>query len=230
MNWKTIDKLEAKIPGADTYRGELCTFEVRLGRHTTPLYLSEKYEEKFRIENKQYEIAVEAPTLHEAKEKLRDLLAASDNYSGKWSLWLKIDVSGGCDKSWRGEEATCTIRMEFIAELTTKKNGNVRKRHVSLAEQLPRPFTGEYWKPTTHKELSNLCDGPAKPKPGSYSDPYDVWIEATPEIVKTVRILQSRLGESGEKVKDALSKKRFLETIESVCSGGTLLLGTGLSK
>lgn len=188
MNWKTIDKLEADVPGVDNgYKGETCEFDVRLGRHTTPLRLGEHSAERFRIENVKFEISVEADSLHEAKAMLRDKLAASEDYSGHWKLWLKVDVDGGFDHSWRGESANCSIRCEYILELITRRGGKVRRRHMMLDKPLPDPFVGEFWIPTTHKELSGLRDGPAKPKPDKdrrfrhlQSDPI---VEATPELV-----------------------------------------------
>lgn len=233
LNWKTIDKLEAVIPGVDNgYKGELCEFDVRLGRSGTPIHLSEHFEERFRIENTKFEIVVEAASLSEAKALLREKLSSSEDYSGHWKLWVKVDVDGGSDKSWRGETASCAIRMDFILELTTRRGGKVRKRHTSMEKPLPVPFVGEYWIPTTHKELSQLRDGPAKPKPetGRFkhlsSDPI---LEATPELIETIRKMQALLGASGEKVKAAMSKKRILSTLEAVRqSSGTRLLTEGV--
>jgi len=230
MNWKTIDKLEAKVPGADTYRGEWVTFDVRLGRSTMPLRLSGEDDERFRIENTEFDIAVEATTLQEAKALLREKLATSEDYSGTWKLWMKIDVSGGYDESWNGESATCTISVAYVLELTTGKGNRKRKRHIALKESLPHPFVGEFTRPTTHAELSRLSDGAACPPRNDRRrlyDKEDVWVEATPEIVETIRMLQRRLGESGDNVKAALSKKRFLETLASVRSGNSRLIGGG---
>lgn len=90
---------------------------------------------------------------------------------------------------------------------------------------LPTPFVGEFPKPHGHKELSRLDNGPAVPKRERWNKD-EIWIEATPELVETIRLLQRRLGESGAAVEKALSKKRFLETLEAVRSGGRLL-GSG---
>lgn len=231
MNWKTIDKLEAKVPGAqNSYKGEMCEFDVRLGRHYSPLRIDIGGEqttddERFRIENKTLDIAVEAATLHEAKQMLREKLAGSEDFSGTWILWMGVDVTGGYDASWNSETGDCTIKTKFVAELTTGKGKRTRKRHMDIKENLPDPFVGEFWRPTTHKELSRLREGGVLANRRSAKD--EVWVEVTPELVETVRRLQRKLGESGEAVKEALSKKRFLETLETVRSGGRLL-GAGL--
>jgi hypothetical protein len=230
LNWKTIEKLEATVSGArNSYKGERYEFDVRLGRSGTPLDLTGEDKERFRIENKELDIAVEADTLQEAKAKLRELLAQSEDYSGSWKLWMKVDVQGGYDGSWRGEDATCTIQVAYVLELTTQRGGDkARKRHVSMTEPLPSPFVGEFPIPTTHKELSKLRDGPVKPVKPDRFDSDDVWVEATPEVVETIRFLQKRLGESGEMVKDALSKKRFAATLEAVRDGSARLLSEGV--
>lgn len=232
MNWKTIEKLEATVSGArNSYKGERCEFDVRLGRRGTPLCLTGDYTERFRIENKELDIAVEADTLHEAKAKLRELLARSEDYNGSWKLWIKVNVRGGQDRSWRGESATCSIQIEYVLELTTQRGRQTRKRHVSMTTPLPEPFVGEFSIPTTHNELSKLRDGPVKPDKPDREERGDVWVEATPEIVETIRTLQKRLGESGDKVKEALSKKNFAKTLEAVREGQTRLLLEGvLSK
>lgn len=224
LNWKTIDKLETIVPGAKTYRGELCEFDVRLGRPGTPLSLTGKDVERFRIENKEFDIAVEADTLQEAKNLLREKLASSDNYEGTWKLWLRVDASGGHDEdSHFGESANCSISMEFVVELTTRGHqGQTRRRHMQMPGTLPHPFTGDFPKPTTHKDLSHLREGPAIGKRDEYNKD-EVWAEATPELVETIRLLQRRLGESGKQVEDALSRKRFKETLEAVRTGGRLL-------
>lgn len=225
LNWKTIDKLEARVPGADTYRGELCEFDVRFGRSRTPITLSSDEDpERFRIENKQYDIAVEAATLQEAKVLLREKLAASDNFSGTWKLWMKVEVSGGYDDDhgWISERAVCSIATQFVVELTTKQKGKTRKRSGTFRGTLPNPFTGDFPKPKTHKELSQLQEGGAVEKRDRFNKD-EVWVEATPELVETIRLLQRRLGESGDRVKEALSRKRFLATIEAVRRGDRLL-------
>lgn len=227
MNWRTIDKLQAQVPGAPStatnYRG-MVEFEVRFGRHGTPLSLTGADDEIFRIENKTLDIAVEGKTLTEAKEKLREQLAASDDFSGTWSLWMKVEVSGGYEpNNYRNaESAICQIEVRYVVQLITTKGGSKRARHMDIRESLPTPFVGEFWKPTTHKELSRLREGPALGKRDDFNRD-EVWIEATPDLVETIRTLQRRLGASGDAVKAALSRKRFLETIDAVRSGGRLL-------
>ena len=233
MNWKSFDKLETAVPGAPSsvtnYRGKV-EFDVRFGRYNSPLSLTGPDKERFRIEHKELDIAVEADTLTEAKELLRAKLAASEDFTGTWVLWMHVDVSGGYDgddeRTWGTENAVCQIQVKYYAELTTGSGSNLRRRHMELRGRLPQPFTGEFWRPTKHKDLSRLREGAAKPtkhsRPHTY-EPDEVWAEATPELVETIRTLQRRLGESGDKVKSALSKKRFLETIDQVRSGGRLL-------
>lgn len=232
MNWKTIDKLEAKVPGAEnSYKGEMCEFNVLLGRHYSPLRIDiggneTKDDERFRIENKTLDIAVEAPTLHEAKQLLREKLAASDDFSGTWKLWMNVDVEGGYhDLHYAEEVATCRIRVRYVVELSTGPKSKPRKRHMQIKGKIPAPFTGTFPVPTAHKELARLQNGGAVECGRLNKD--EVWVEATPELVKTIRLLQRRLGESGDKVEEALSKKKFLETIEAVRSSGRLL-GTNL--
>lgn len=222
LNWKTIDKLEAKVPGAEnSYKGEWCEFDVKLGRPSSPLRLDlggdddPEEAERFRIENKTLDIAVEASSLSEAKKLLREKLAASEDFSGTWKLWMHVDVHGGLDldQRWGRESADCTISVDYVVELTTGNGKKVKKRHTHLPGHLPQPFEGKFPVPTAHKELSRLKDGPAVPKRESWNKD-EVWIEATPELVETIRTLQRRLGESGEKAAEALSKKKFFETIE----------------
>lgn len=221
MNWKTIDKLEARVPGAQTYRGETVEFDVRLGRAGTPLHLTGKESERFRIENKELDITVEAATLHEAKQLLREKLAASEDFTGTWKLWMQIDVEGGYNPdAFQGEAGQCKIATKFVVELTTNK----RKRHMRIDGNLPQPFVGDYWRPKTHNELSQLREGGALE---SRSDKSEVWIEATPELVETIRVLQRKLGASGDRVTEALSKSRFLATLQSVRAGANLL-GTSI--
>lgn len=227
LNWKTIEKLEAKVPGQEktsvsNYRG-MVEFTIQIGRYSTPLGLIGEDKERFRIENKELDIAVEAATLGEAKQLLREKLAASEDYSGTWKLFVCVDVDGGfSDGSNYGEEySTCTIKTRYFVELSTKGGGKTRKRHMHLTSQLPNPFVGEFPKPATHKELSRLREGPAIGDHERKSG--DMWIEATPELVATLRALQTRLGESGDRVREALSKKKFLDTIASLQSGGRLL-------
>lgn len=236
LNWKTIDKLNAIVPGANTYRGERCEFDVRFGRPGTPLSLTEAAEYRFRIENKELDIAVEAATLGEAKQLLRDRLAASENFSGTWKLLMHVEVAGGYEpeSSFGKESAECSIATRFILELTTHSNGRRRIRHMSLRQALPQPFTGEFWKPKTHNELSDLREQSYRDsRKGLISrgkDDDEVIVEATPELVELVRSLQRRLGDSGDRVKTALSKKQFSETLDRIRAGGTLLLDTNLTK
>lgn len=170
------------------------------------------------------DIAVEGASLSEAKDLLREKLAASDDFSGKWKLWMQVDVDGGIDIDgrWGKEAARCAIDVQYVVELTTGKGKTARRRHGHHPGVLPSPFVGEFTVPTTHKELSQLRDGPAVPAREDWNKD-NVWAEATPELVEAVRLLQRRLGESGEAVEAALSKKRFLETLEAVRSGGRLL-------
>lgn len=232
LNWKTIDKLEAKVPGSDNgYKGEIAEFEVRLGRVSSPLRLDSGGEdsERFRIENKTLDIAVEGATLQEAKNLLRDKLAASEDFSGEWKLWMHVDVDGGHDldndsKHRYGEEhANCSIRVKYVVELTTGGRGRKqRRRHTHLPGAVPNPFTGAFPVPKTHKELARMQDGGAVEKRDRFNKD-EVWVEATPELVETIRLLQRRLGESGAKVEAALSKKQFAATMAAVQSGGRLL-------
>lgn len=227
LSWKGIDKLEAVVPGANTYRGERCEFTVLLGRGSTPLSLTGDDCERFRIENKELDIMVEGATLNEAKQLLREKLASSDNFSGTWLLWMRINAHGGYEHSYGGEQANCTISVSYVVELTTKQPGQkVRRRHIHLQGALPCPFTGEFWRPSTHAELARLREGAAVEKRDSFNRD-EVWCEATPEIVATVRQLQKRLGESGEVVKAALSKTKYLETLAAVRDGTTHLLSAG---
>jgi len=232
LNWKTIDKLRAKVPGVDnSYHGENVEFDVRLGRSVSPLYLSEEYNERFRIENKQFDICVEADSLQAAKKLLKEKLAASEDYNGEWKLIMHVDVGGGLDERERygaEERANCTISLKFYVELTTRKGSKFRKRHMSHPGPLPKPFTGEFTVPKTHKELSNLKDGPVVGQWEREHHKNEVYIEATPELVETLRLLQERLGVSGEQAKTALQKKKFFDTIKLVQEGQTRLLGTGI--
>jgi hypothetical protein len=231
LNWRIIEKLEAKVPGqekgiAANYRGQV-EFNVLLGRGSTPLSLTGEDHERFRIENKELGIMVEGETLAEAKKKLRAKLAASENFDGTWRLWLQLDASGGHEAGIRhsGEErAHCSIEMKFTVELTTGK----RKRHTHMPGSLPNPFDGKFPIPRTHKELSRLQEGPAVPVKERWNRD-EIWVEATPELIATLRMLQVRLGESGAAVKKALSKTDWKKTIAAVQSGqASRLLSTSL--
>jgi len=231
LSWKTIDKLEAKVPGAhNSYKGETCEFNVMLGRSYSPLQIDvggnqTEDDERFRIENKTLDIAVEAATLREAKQLLREKLAASEDFTGTWKLWMHVNAFGGSDISsgrYGEERAHCTIDVKYVVELTTGRGKSLRKRNVHLMAPLPSPFTGEFPVPKTHKELARLQNGGAVEKRERWNKD-EVWVEATPELVETIRLLQKRLGESGDKVQEALSKKRFMETLEAVRNGNRLL-------
>lgn len=233
LNWKTIDKLEAKVPGVEgNYRG-WTEFDVKLGRAYSPLRIDigdddSEDSERFAIENKTLDIRVEGKTLREAKQRLREKLAASDDFNGKWTLWMKVDADGGYAPGHirnSDEYASCTIRVEYYLQLVSGKAGKRRARHMALREALPTPFTGEFAIPTTHKELSRLQSGGLPPQRDTWNKD-DVWVIATPELVETLRALQRRLGESGAQVQQALSLKKFSETIKAVQEGhGQLLLG-----
>lgn len=233
LQWKTIDKLGAKVPGATGYhRNGLVEFDVRLGRPQSPLRIDVADDsERFRIENKEYDICVEASTLHEAKQLLRAKLAASDDFTGTWSLWMKVETRGGFDpENYRSaEQADCVIEVRYVVQLVTVNGDRTKRaRHMSIQQSLPVPFTGEFWKPTTHAELSRLTDGPAVGRRGEHNK-NEVWLEATPQLVETIRALQRRLGASGEAVTAALSAQRFRQTIAEL-QAGKLLLGNPIDE
>lgn len=253
LNYKTIDTLSAEVPSDDGDKN--AEFIVRFGRKAgrrsggPRLGDEESDSAEFVIENVALSIKVSDSTYQGARKKLREALKKKENFSGVWTLWMHVEATGNYEKSGgynTSEKGHATIETSFKLELVTKTKDVERVRHMSYDKELPTPFTGEFWTPSTHAEHQPLREGPAfqrmvedwvddGPAPGYgrlnrrkvLEENPSVWVEATTDNVETIRALQQRLGEMGQKVEEALAKKNFAKTLEAVRKGGGLLLGTG---
>lgn len=255
--WKTIDTLSAEVPSDEGDRS--AEFIVKFGRHAARrrggprLGSPDTDDVSFIIENVALGLKVQDSTLQGAKAKLRALLVKKENFSGTWTLWMHVEASGSYAKSGsynKSETGHATIDTSFHLELVTKTPTGERVRHCTLDEELPTPFTGEFSIPKTSKELERLREGPAfermvknwvddpegesnnrwRNRKEVIEEQPQVWVEATVENVETVRALQMRLGEMGEKVEQALAKKNFTATLEAVRKGSLTMLGPGAAR
>lgn len=245
-SWKTIDTIKVHLHDPKKYDDKTPYHERLTDVHGLTEFkllwarslgyegsASDTPEEKelFAIENKLLGVRFEGPSVNDVKRQLQTFLKSAQSLEGKWSLWVHVQTHGGYADGNRGS-GSADISTEFYAHFVTLEG---KTKHISYEGDVPDPFTGEWKPPSSYRELAWLREGlpdcaqretrwGGKKK----ADEMDTYLEATPEIVNTIRQMQKRLGAFGEEVRERLKPKNIKKTLTEVQAGRMNLLGAKL--
>lgn len=190
---------------------------------------------RFKIMNKALDLSWEDATVEGCIAKMKEYLVNTQDVEGVWKVWVSVKANGGYGEHYHGQHGQAEIQTQYYAVLTMPGG---KTKHITLGtsgvDDLPDPWDGTWAPPQSVRAVNRLTHGlPECATNTNYwgkkkdEDEMSAWLEATPELVATLRHMQKQLGEFGKLVEEAMRPKNIAKTIAQVRDGQFGLLGPG---